>query len=448
VQQTDADGFYCFTNLRPGLYTITQSQPAGFLDGRTTAGSLGGSANGNQVASIAVSAGASGKDYNFAELSPASLAGRVFEDNDNNGIQDPEEAGIRSVTVTLTGTDDRGQSVRIVQRTDANGYFRFTNLRPGTYTLTETQPAGYLDGTAAAHAAIAAANVNQYSDIVLTPGASDDNCDFAELLPASVSGCVYVDSNNDGLRAPGEAGIAGVTVTLTGIDDLGNEVQAVQTTAADGCYFFEGLRPGIYTITQTPPDGFLPGGVSTGECGGTAGGNAITELALIPGDQCVGYNFGQLLPAQLCGSVYVDGNGNGIKDASETPLSGVTVTLTGTDDLGQAVSLTQTTGTDGRYCFTDLRPGEYVIREVQPIGYLNGQGTVGSVGGTFADDAFFVTLSAGAAGEDYNFGEMLLLPPPPPPPAPPVPVTPPSPSPNLPQQLLYGKRLLIATRRR
>ena len=46
--------------------------------------------------------------------------------------------------------------------------------------------------------------------------------DFGELPPAPLSGSVFEDVNNDGVVDAGEPGIAGVDVTLTGIDDLGN----------------------------------------------------------------------------------------------------------------------------------------------------------------------------------------------------------------------------------
>jgi hypothetical protein len=45
-------------------------------------------------------------------------------------------------------------------------------------------------------------------------------------------------------------------------------------------------------------------------------------------------------PASLSGLVFEDSNGDGIQDFSEQGRAGVTLTLTGTDDLGQKVNLT------------------------------------------------------------------------------------------------------------
>ncbi len=78
---------------------------------------------------------------NFGELKPAALTGFVYIDANNNGL-DGLETGISGVSVTLTGTNDLGPIVAITIMTDINGFYSFGNLRPGTYTVTETQPVG------------------------------------------------------------------------------------------------------------------------------------------------------------------------------------------------------------------------------------------------------------------------------------------------------------------
>ena len=67
----------------------------------------------------------------------------MFLDNNFNGIKDDDEFGIAGVEITLQGTNDLGQTVFLTATTDANGFYSFTNLRPGTYSLHETQPSNY-----------------------------------------------------------------------------------------------------------------------------------------------------------------------------------------------------------------------------------------------------------------------------------------------------------------
>ena len=62
-------------------------------------------------------------------------------------------------------------------------------------------------------------------------------------------------------------------------------------------------------------------------------------------------------PASLSGSVFMDYNGDGIREAGEDGLQGVTVTLTGTDNQGHAVTATAVTDGNGDYTFTGVAPG-------------------------------------------------------------------------------------------
>jgi hypothetical protein len=117
-------------------------------------------------------------------------------------------------------------------------------------------------------------------------------------------------------------------------------------------------------------------------------------------------NGAPLTPSSLSGIVWEDFNDDGQVDSGEKGISGVTITLTGADDLGNPVNLTQTTDADGAYVFLNLRPGTYKITEAQPAGYVQGIDTVGTAGGSLAaTDQFSVPLGPGINGLNYNFGE-------------------------------------------
>lgn len=136
---TGPDGRYSFGNLRPGTYHVIQGAAAGLLPGKINpAGTLGGTAQANRFSSIIVGPGALGADYNFAWLKPASVTGFVYADLNRNGLFDQGDRGIVSTWVLLTGTDDLGQTVRLVAWTSATGAYTFNNLRPGLYTLSHT----------------------------------------------------------------------------------------------------------------------------------------------------------------------------------------------------------------------------------------------------------------------------------------------------------------------
>jgi uncharacterized delta-60 repeat protein len=83
---------------------------------------------------------------NGVSLAPSSLSGIVFSDFNDDGQVDFGEQGIAGVTINLGGTDFLGNPVHTSLATDSDGAYVFQNLLPGTYTITETQPAGYTQG--------------------------------------------------------------------------------------------------------------------------------------------------------------------------------------------------------------------------------------------------------------------------------------------------------------
>jgi protocatechuate 3,4-dioxygenase beta subunit len=392
--------------IRPGVYTIVETnQPPGYLDGKL---SRNGVVIPNSVGSHSIQVTLAGADLpnnDFAHLLPSSLAGFVYIDANNNGIREPGEPPLAGVTVTLTGSNDLGD-VNATTTTGADGSYQFGTLRPGIYTLIETEPGGFLRGRNAAGSLGGTVGVDRLSNITIGTSANGVNYNFAELVPASLSGFVYMDADNNGVREAGEPVLGGVTVTLTGRNDQG-DVRLTTTTAADGSYQFRGLRPGVYTLTETEPAGYLRGRNAVGSAGGTLGGNDLSQITLNMGVNGTEYDFAELLPASLAGFVYVDADNNGLRRSGEQGVGGVTITLTGRNDQGNCV-MTTTSGADGSYQFRTLRPGVYTLTETEPSSYLRGKTTAGSLGGTAgSSDISAISVAVGAGGSNYNFGELL-----------------------------------------
>ena len=232
---------------------------------------------------------------------PASLSGYVYVDANNSGTKDAGETPIAGVTVTLSGTDTLGP-VNNITTTDVSGYYSFTALLPGTYTLTETQPAAYIDGKDAIGSQGGTTGNDVLSNIVLAAGVNGVQNNFGEIVPvppASVSGFVYFDPNNNGLKEAGEPPIAGATLTLTGTDDLGNPVSKTATTDGAGAYSFTNLRPGTYLVSETQPAPYLDGKDAVGTVGGSVNGtlvppDAIGSIVLAAGASGINYNFGEI----------------------------------------------------------------------------------------------------------------------------------------------------------
>lgn len=110
----------------------------------------------------------------------------------------------------------------------------------------------------------------------------------------------------------------------------------------------------------------------------------------------------RLPPASLSGLVFSDFNDDGQVDFGERGIVGVTISLDGTDDFGNAVHLSQATDTDGAYVFLNLRPGSYTLSETQPAGYTQGINSVGTGSGSVSLDQFDLHLAAGLDALNYN----------------------------------------------
>jgi hypothetical protein len=229
----------------------------------------------------------------------------------------------------------------------------------------------------------------------------------AVLMPASLSGYVYCDANDNGVFDKGESPIAGVTITLTGTDQTTTPVTMTTTTGSNGLYSFQGLKPGTYTITETQPAGATDGKDTQGTPGnGTVGNDVFANISLGSGFNGTNNNFGEHCqpatpPGCLTGVVYVDCNKNGKLDTGESGIAGVTVTLT-----GPSGTRTAKTDASGRYSFSDLIAGTYTITESQPVGYMQGTNTPGTpTNGTVNGDVISGVVVSGNSLIGYNFGE-------------------------------------------
>ena len=78
-----------------------------------------------------------------------TISGFAYIDSNRNGAKDTGEVGIQGVLIFLTGTAN-GQAVSKQATTDANGLYTFADLQPGTYNVSQTQPAGFTDGSESA----------------------------------------------------------------------------------------------------------------------------------------------------------------------------------------------------------------------------------------------------------------------------------------------------------
>ena len=194
----------------------------------------------------------------------------------------------------------------------------------------------------------------------------------------TIAGKLYNDADASFSSSDSEAPYAGVTVALLKkdgtpvLDKDGNPVTAV--TDADGKYSFPGLALGEYTVSVVDPtSGPLAGTKPTEAYTGRYKTTADVTIAEATGS-VIDVNFGFVKPASVGDKVWMDVNRDGLQDADEPAMPGVTVTLTRadgsavTDASGNPVAAV-TTDANGKYVFENLLPGDYTVTFTNPAGY-------------------------------------------------------------------------------
>ena len=267
----------------------------------------------------------------------ASLGDFVFEDTNENGVQDNGEPGIQAVAVTLSGTDENGVSVSLTTNTDANGGYQFANLIAGTYQLSFQTPANYdlspanIGGNDNTDSDVDANGV--ISGITLTAGENNTSYD-AGFIPIQIDGFTITCPADIVLTvSPGQSG-ANVTWELpTGLTDCpygsigyvqiagpsSGSLFATGSTTTIEYYAYDGCSGSAYctfTIQVTDQQ----------DCGAQAGnpcddGNACTTGDVYDSD-C------------NCAGTLIDGDDDGICDTEDNCPNTANPNQTDTDGDG------------------------------------------------------------------------------------------------------------------
>ncbi len=366
--------------------------------------------------------------YNHAMQGTGQIGDFVWEDENENGIQDGGEKGVPGVSVTLM--DDKYMQI-YQTTTDANGKYLFTDLTAGDYYVVFGHKAAQreakftkqdVDANTKDDVDSDASMIGRTDKITLRDNQKQLNWDAGLIfLPqgtissplqgqGSIIGFTFNDQNGNGIRDGGESGLPGVGVTLlagattgestlktgTRSGDSGRETNqmitsndgrisfaapadagslaAVNETTTDenGAYAFANLTIGEYYIKFDPPEGYTfatpKGGSELDPETGIAG-----PVDIVENDTRITLNIGfTLIPTMITANstigdlVWNDTNGDGIQDRGEGGIAGAAVELY---HANETLANSTTTDADGAYLFSALPAGEYYLVFGLPEGY-------------------------------------------------------------------------------
>nr|WP_241426128.1 SdrD B-like domain-containing protein [Macrococcus armenti] len=353
---TDENGYYEFPNVPNGESTIEFKTPDGYIPTTENVGDDTKDSDGTKV-----TVNVDGKDdptidSGFIKETPVyDLGDKVWFDEDKDGIQDANESGIEGVTVTLTKPD----GTTVTTTTDANGNYIFEDLPNGDYVVTFETPDGYNGPTVINTGDDALDSDGQVVNVTIQD--ADDMTIDSGFIKVKVGDTVWEDTNKDGVQDEGEPGIPGVEVTITYPDGTTETV----VTDENGYYEFPNVPNGESTIEFKTPDGYIPTTENVGDDTKDSDGTKVTVNVDGKDDPTIDSGFIKETPVYDLGDkVWFDEDKDGIQDANESGIEGVTVTLTKPD----GTTVTTTTDANGNYIFTDLPNGDYVVTFETPAG--------------------------------------------------------------------------------
>ena len=415
-------GFYEFTELMAGEYTVRVVEttlPPNFQPTISNATGDQQDSDGSPVTvNLADAENNPTLDFGYSTPAEGKIGDYVWLDTDKDGIQDAGEAGINGVTVNLI--DSNGSIIATTETANgganmSNGYYLFTGVEAGDYTVEVVDDTGPLSTLNASPAGAGNDNtvdsdgVNGEASASLALGTETiSSIDFGYFAdPTGVLGDrVWNDLNRNGIQDASELGLGlnGVTVILK--DSFGTPIGST-TTSGDGNYLFEGLAEGNYIVEiddSTLPSGFVAADDLAGTDTGVDSNGSPSPAALnSDSDSDLSIDFGYHLPCtgSIGDYIFKDSNGNGLQDTDEVGINGVKISLV--NDQGTVVAMTLSgvnpdNGAMGYYSFDAVCAGNYEIRidsSTAPAGFTLTQSDAGQDDSVDSDgDVVSVTLTS------------------------------------------------------
>ena len=132
--------------------------------------------------------GGGGSNFTGSYSATGSFTATIGSSISGSVINDANFAPIAGIQVTLTGMTSQGVQVNMTVFTDQNGLFRFCNLSPGTYSISELLPSNLNNDLNTVGTAGGVSSLNQITGITLNSGINANGYTFSDLFSGSGGG--------------------------------------------------------------------------------------------------------------------------------------------------------------------------------------------------------------------------------------------------------------------
>lgn len=362
--QTEADGSFLFTKLQPGTYTYRVTLPDGYMftvegDSQFTDGY-----SATASSRIAVTAESTSNIPLVGVTKATSLLVHFYHDMNADGTLENENA---YTTARIEALVD-GKIVAAAE-TDANGDALIPIIRGGDVTIRAALTGEGVFSNAGEDNAFAVLSAVRETETETYLISGEGNVLYAAVTyPASVSGHLFADENNNGLWDTGESGAGGFTVQAI---DAEGRVVAETMTDENGAYSLSPLLPNAHAVRFLLTDPYIASPFAPSS---EQAYNAISTqnseygetgiYALDPSQNLENVDGGIFKAGTVSGFVKTETDGGTIG------VPGITVTLM--DENGEEYSSYTNSVTDenGEFYIKGILPGTYTVRYELPADVL------------------------------------------------------------------------------
>ncbi|WP_373538173.1 SdrD B-like domain-containing protein [Microcoleus sp.] len=337
---TNLQGNYAFVNIPADTYLVREVQQPGFRQTTPDPGPINVTSNANI------------NNVNFGNVFfVGSISGIKYNDLNANSIRDATDPPLANwqIYLDLNGNNslDPGEPNTI---TNPEGNYTFGNVSPGRYLVREVQQPGWVQTTPNPGAIDITGNTNAVG------------LNFGNNFPTgSISGFKFNDLNANGINEPTEPRVANWPIYIDTNNNNARDPNEPSTlTNPQGNFSFINLPQGIYSVREVPQPGFRQTTPNP------------TPITVGNGTNATNLSFGNVLvTGTISGVKFNDFNANGRLDAGEPPIANTQIYIDLNNnsrlDPGEANTFSDS---QGNYSFRNVPVGSYVIREVQPPGFI------------------------------------------------------------------------------
>ena len=244
------------------------------------------------------------------------------------------DKNVENITFTLKGTSVLGDEISLTAKTDKDGIATFDEVDIGTYTLAEQATSVHFAYVSAPDQEVEV----EYEKLVTK-----------EFFNELKKGDIEITK-----RTEGNLNIKGITFTLTGTSDVGDEVNIEATTDENGKAYFNDIPIGTYDVDEVESSlhfAYL---------------KADKQNVTVEYDKTTKTDF---FNKEKEGGIFVHKRTEG-----DLNIEGIKFILTGTSDSGREITIEAITDADGKADFGNKIPiGTYTIYEDEstvPYAYL------------------------------------------------------------------------------